>query len=167
MSLNQFIRSLQMSGIVLDLGCGESPYVSLWSHLRVVGVDIHTGPGVKVVADAHDLPFKDRSFDVVLAIELLEHLVEPRRAVGEMMRILRPGGRCVLSTRFCYPIHGAPHDYFRFSEFALRYFFAEWEIAELNSDTNTLATLVTLAVYSTSELNHGLLRTLCRRGACQ
>jgi 2-polyprenyl-3-methyl-5-hydroxy-6-metoxy-1,4-benzoquinol methylase len=47
------------------------------------------------VADAQELPFEDESFDVVVAGELLEHLRDPRRVVGEIRRVLRPGGRFV------------------------------------------------------------------------
>lgn len=163
MSLNQFIRSLQLSGLVLDVGCGESQYLSPMDHLRVVRIDIRGSLGAEVVADAHDLPFKNLSFDGVLAIELLEHLIDPRSAVEEIKRVLRGGGTCVLSTRFCYPIHGAPHDYFRFSEFGLRRLFATWEILELKPDTNLLATLLDLVDYGTRELNHHLSGRLIRQ----
>lgn len=163
MSLNQFIRSLRLSGLVLDLGCGDVSYLSPMNHLRVVRVDIHANLGVEVVADAHQLPFGDGSFDVVLAIEMLEHLMEPWRAVEEIKRVVRPGGTCVLSTRFYYPIHGAPDDYFRFTEFGLRHLFAKWEILLLKSDTNLLASLVIFGEYAAEELSYHVLRRVVRK----
>ena len=48
---------------------------------------------VDVVGDAHSLPFKNDSFDVVLATEVLEHLKEPQRALNEMKRVLKDGGK--------------------------------------------------------------------------
>lgn len=50
------------------------------------------------VADATDLPFGDASFDAVLAVDFFHLVCEWRRAVEEAVRVLRPGGRIVLST---------------------------------------------------------------------
>jgi SAM-dependent methyltransferase len=50
------------------------------------------------VAPAHPLAFVDRSFDAVFAGELIEHLADPRAALAEFRRVLRPGGLLVLTT---------------------------------------------------------------------
>ncbi|MGH9125522.1 MAG: class I SAM-dependent methyltransferase [Acidimicrobiales bacterium] len=50
------------------------------------------GRGSTVVADARDLPFPDGYFDRVIASEVLEHVVDDRRAMAELVRVLRPGG---------------------------------------------------------------------------
>jgi SAM-dependent methyltransferase len=50
------------------------------------------GSGTTMVGDALDLPFPDASFDRVIAAEVLEHVVEDRRALAELARVLRPGG---------------------------------------------------------------------------
>ena len=49
------------------------------------------------VADAHDLPFPDASFDVVFSLRVFEIVGEPRRVLAEMARVLRPGGRLVVN----------------------------------------------------------------------
>jgi demethylmenaquinone methyltransferase/2-methoxy-6-polyprenyl-1,4-benzoquinol methylase len=49
-----------------------------------------------VEADAQQLPLADESFDAALMISMLHHVDDPRRALGEARRILRPGGRLVL-----------------------------------------------------------------------
>ncbi len=54
------------------------------------------------------------SFDVVTCMEMLEHVPEPARAMGEMSRVLRPGGFLVLSTPMYWPRHEAPYDFFRY-----------------------------------------------------
>jgi len=51
--------------------------------------------------DAHNLPFRDNSLDVVLAFELVEHLKEPRRALKEIKRTLKKKG--ILTFNFSYP----------------------------------------------------------------
>lgn len=55
-------------------------------------------PGRALVANALRLPFADATFDAVTLWDVLEHLADPRRAAQEVARILRPGGRLVLST---------------------------------------------------------------------
>ena len=45
-----------------------------------------------MVADVHALPFPDRSFDVVHAHQVLQHVADPVRALREMRRVCRPGG---------------------------------------------------------------------------
>lgn len=48
-------------------------------------------------ADAHDLPFADNSFDVIVCLEVLEHLQDYRRALSEIHRVLQPSGKLIAS----------------------------------------------------------------------
>ena len=93
---------------VLDVGCGTGPF-SLAAGQRgadVVSLDIGVqllhrarAKGVtRVVAgDAATLPFPTDEFDIVLSSECLEHTPDPERVVAEMLRVLRPGGRLVVT----------------------------------------------------------------------
>jgi SAM-dependent methyltransferase len=64
----------------------------------------HTGGlGTAVVADARDLPFPSGSFDRVIAAEVLEHIPDDRRALGELARVLRPGGTIAVTVPRWYP----------------------------------------------------------------
>lgn len=65
--------------------------------------------------DLLDLPFSADSFDAVISDQVLEHVADPRRAVQEACRVLRPGGLAVHTTCFLNPVHPRPRDYFRFS----------------------------------------------------
>lgn len=60
--------------------------------------DIAPGPGVNVVTDGATLPFPDQSFDVVVCAEVLEHAPRWRGIVDECARVLRPGGRLIITT---------------------------------------------------------------------
>jgi SAM-dependent methyltransferase len=142
--LNQFVRELERGYrelFTLDLGCKNSPYGDQFSNR--VGMDRSAASGVDVVADALQLPFRAESFECVFCTEMLEHVPDPATAVGEIRRILRLGGVCILTTRFCYPVHDAPHDYFRYTEHGLRHLFEDWEIVRLDADTSAVATAMT------------------------
>lgn len=107
-------------GRVLDVGCadrwiasrlsGECDYIGL--DYPVTGQDMY-GAKPDIFADAGRLPLADDSMDTVIMLEVLEHLRNPREAMAEANRVLRSGGRLLLSVPFLYPIHDAPHDYQR------------------------------------------------------
>jgi SAM-dependent methyltransferase len=109
-----------LTGRVLDVGCGQKRYRDLVRCDEYVGIDNRGGPAVDVVGDAHALPFGDENFDSVLSNQVLEHVRDPSAVVAEVRRILKPGGCFVLSVPFIGRLHGAPHDYWRFSEFGIR-----------------------------------------------
>jgi len=87
---------------VLDIGCGEGVVTQRWARAiapaRVVGVDLddpaiaaewrkHAAPNLEYVAHpAQALPFADGEFDLATAIEVLEHVPDPRATLAEMAR---------------------------------------------------------------------------------
>lgn len=92
---------------------------------RYVGLD-HPGASEAayetypdVSGDAHQLPFRSRSFDTVMLLEVLEHLPEPHRALREASRVAKVGGTVIVSVPFLYPIHDAPQDFRRWTRFGL------------------------------------------------
>ena len=153
-------------GVVLDLGCGHPPYRDYAGKWRI-GVDLRANDGVDVVANAYYLPFRNNSIDSVICSELLEHLANPHDAVEEIGRVLTPGGKIFLTTRFCYPLHGEPEDYYRFTEFGLRHLFSKFKILLLKPDTSGIATLVAMTGYIIQELSSrplwGLVKNLIWR----
>jgi SAM-dependent methyltransferase len=72
-------------------------------------------PNVDIVADAHRLPYADGSVDAIYCEAVLEHLYAPGRAVEEMRRVLKPGGRVFACTPFLQAYHGYPHHYQNFT----------------------------------------------------
>lgn len=116
-----------------------------------VGIDIKNGSGVDIVASVYDIPFKDGEFDIVLCMSVLEHLEIPSRAISEMKRVLKPGGRVIVSVPFLFPIHDAPGDYWRFTKFGLESLFKDgWKIEKIIAETTlqeSLAVLLQRIVY--------------------
>lgn len=133
--IESFISARASRGHTLEIGSASSYYAHYFPDR--VGFDIRPGPAVDVVGDVHALPFEDSSFDIVLCVEVLEHLHTPQKALDEMRRVLRPGGTLLLTTRFAQTIHDAPGDYYRFTRYGLAHMLREWDAVEIYEDMSS------------------------------
>lgn len=104
---------------ILDIGCGTGAMSKkLTEHGSVVSADFsplaldfsrRRGITELCAADAMRLPFRDRSFDVIVALDILEHLSDDQAALSEFQRVLKPGGR-VIATVPAYKSLWSGHD---------------------------------------------------------
>jgi SAM-dependent methyltransferase len=111
----------RIGGRLLDLGAGNRPFAD-WYEPRcssAISTDIAAHDGLSALSTAELLPFADRSFDTVLATEVLEHVTDHEATLDEIVRVLAPGGRVVVTVPFLYPIHEAPHDHRRLTSHGL------------------------------------------------
>ena len=141
-TLDRFIQSHGTGRRTLDIGAQNGPYAAFFP--RRVALDIRAASGIAVIGDVQALGIASGAFDVVLCTEVLEHLPEPQQAIDEIFRVLRPGGDLLLTTRFLFPIHDAPHDYFRFTKYGLRHLLRRFEILELQEETDAVGTIAVL-----------------------
>ena len=95
--------------------------------LELVETDVALGPRTQLVCDAHALPFADETFDGVIAQAVLEHVVEPAHCVGEMFRVLKPGGAVYAETPFMQQVHAGAHDFTRFTHLGHRRLFRAFD----------------------------------------
>jgi len=142
--LNSLISTYATDAKTLEVGSWGSPEYGKYFSNKI-GIDIRKGPGVDMIANVYGLPFKDGEFDVVLCVAILEHLEEPIKAISEMRRVLKPGGKIIISVPFMFPIHDSPRDYWRFTKYGLKKLFTDgWEVEELKAETNTQEFMATL-----------------------
>ena len=85
------------------------------------GFDVEARGKHTYTCDIERIPVTDSYFNVVLCAQVLEHLPRPSDVFAEFSRILKPGGYLALTTNFLFPIHGAPHDFLRFTVHGLTY----------------------------------------------
>lgn len=124
---------------VLDIGSGGSKYSVFFPNRLTVDIDPKREP--EILADIQSMPFLDEEFEIILCTEVLEHVIDPKLAISEMKRVLKKGGILILSTRFVYPLHDTPGDYWRFSYFGMKKLFEDWEILELTPETKTFSAI--------------------------
>lgn len=113
------------AGETLDIGAGRLAWRQVLRSraTRYVSADMfREHPDLDVIADlTQRLPWDDALFSTIFCCSVLEHLVDFEKAIGEMRRVLKPGGCLILAVPFMYYRHGDPHDYFRFTQFALKH----------------------------------------------
>lgn len=116
-----------VTGSLLDIGAGDRWLEKELSNpIRYTAVDHpETGSNLykaqpDVFADAANLPFSNESFDNIACLEVLEHVPAPQLVLNEIFRVLKPGGKAWISMPFLYPIHDAPFDFQRLSQFGLK-----------------------------------------------
>lgn len=106
---------------VLDFGCATKRYRDLFeAAAEYIGADL---PGNELadvlLLDDGRLPVADDAFDVVLSTQVLEHVEDPVLYLAECRRVLKPGGRLILSTHGMHVFHPCPFDYWRWTYMGL------------------------------------------------
>lgn len=129
--INQYVRicagTLPCAEPVVEFGSFQVPGQDDISDLRIffpdkkyIGADMRQGPGVDRVLNLHQIDLPDESVGTVLMLDTLEHVEYPRKAIDEVLRILKPAGVLILGSVMNFPIHDYPHDYWRFTPEAFR-----------------------------------------------
>jgi SAM-dependent methyltransferase len=131
---------------LLDVGCGDKPYLPFFEPYvsDYVGVDIVDNPRAELKGPVEALPVEDASFDVVMCAQVLEHCDNPAKAVMELRRVTRSGGRVLASTHGVMVFHPSPTDYWRWTHTGLERLFltnAEWRAVTVSPASGTTACL--------------------------
>jgi SAM-dependent methyltransferase len=106
----------QLKGPLLDVGCGSKPYRVLFPVSEYIGLDIDSDIARKRgIADAFydgaTVPFGEDAFQSVLCNQVLEHVFTPEEFVREIWRVLKPGGRLLLTVPFVWDEHEQPSSF--------------------------------------------------------
>jgi SAM-dependent methyltransferase len=109
-TLSRLLRELPANGAGLNVGAGHTRVDP-----RLKNLDIFAGPHIDYVGRAEAIPLADDSFDLVITQEVLEHVADPFKAIQEIHRVLRPGGRLYLQLPFIIGYHPGPTDFWRFT----------------------------------------------------
>jgi SAM-dependent methyltransferase len=121
--LKRALAQVPAGAVLLDAGAGECANKKYCGHLHYLALDLarYDGTGevglqtgswdtsnIDIVSDIANIPVRDGSLDAVLCSEVLEHVDDPVAALGELKRVLKPGGTLILTAPFCSMTHFAP-----------------------------------------------------------
>lgn len=156
--LQKTLGSLPAGVRILDAGAGELRNKPLCAHLNYVSQDFcqYEGRGnqtglqtgawdtsrIDLVCDIVNIPELDASFDAVLCSEVLEHVPSPHLALAEFQRLLKPGGKLILTAPFASLVHFAPYHFATgFSRYWYEYHLPQcgFEITELTPNGDWFA----------------------------
>jgi len=123
------IKSLapQLSGKLIDFGCGRKPYENLFCVDQYIGIDLettghdHTNSKVDVFYDGKTIPFANESFDSLFFSEVLEHVFNVDEVLTEITRVLKPGARALITVPFSWNEHEVPYDFGRYTSFGVQH----------------------------------------------
>lgn len=126
--LARVLREIPAGSRILDAGAGEQRLRRYCAHLEYVSQDfgrydgkgdargLHTQAwdqtGLDIVSDIAQIPEPDGSFDAIVCVEVFEHLPNPILALREFSRLLKVGGRLVVTAPFCSLTHFAPYHFY-------------------------------------------------------
>jgi SAM-dependent methyltransferase len=109
--LNSLLKILDQNDTsALNVGAGLTRI-----HPKITNMDIFPGDHIDIVGFAEDIPCADESFDLIISQECLEHVRDPFKAMNEMYRVLKKGGKIYLQLPFIIGYHPGPTDFWRFT----------------------------------------------------
>jgi SAM-dependent methyltransferase len=120
-----FAAALPRGARVLDAGAGETAHKHYFAGQRYCGLDLGVGDRawdysrLDVLGNLEALPFPDATFAAAINVVTLEHVLHPARVLCEIGRVLAPGSPFLLVAPLQWEEHQQPHDYGRFTRFAL------------------------------------------------
>ena len=135
-------------GKILEIGAGKHN-----SHIEYpqegydyISLNLLFSERPEIVADACAMPLPDNSLESIIILEVLEHVPASDTLVSECLRVLKNEGIIIGSTRFIHPEHGAPYDYYRFTEESLKILlsdFSDRKIEKLGNKFHVLLDIIT------------------------
>jgi len=139
----------ESQGLVLQLSAGGTDR----RFSNVIECEFAIFRHTDVVGDVHNLPFLDEVFAGVISLNAFEHYREPERAMAEVRRVLRPGGKLFLHTAFLQPLHESPNHYFNCTKFGLMQWLRDFTIEKIGVSWN-FSPIFALA-WQASEIEQG------------
>lgn len=117
---HELIPTLELKGRMLDFGGGRKagyvPLLNFNGPSDSLNIDMRIEP--TILHDANTpFPIADATYDTIISFNTLEHVRRDEFALGELVRILKPGGTIHIVVPFLYRVHGSPSDYHRHTAF--------------------------------------------------
>lgn len=141
-------------GKLIDVGCGMKPYENIFKPYvsSYFGIDYpvtaEANYGSKTKADLYvdctDTGLESESFDTLLSTQVMEHVFNTKKYISECHRVLKKEGIAIFTIPLLWQCHAAPHDYYRFTKYAIKDLFENqgFKILELKPLEGACSSLI-------------------------
>jgi SAM-dependent methyltransferase len=149
--LQHEFSSISANERVLTIGAGGEVNellnnYSAQKNFSVTSFDIDPKYQPDMLGDICTFDFGDRTYDVIVLSEVLEHVHSPHLAIRNIHGVLKEGGRLILTAPFIFPIHERPHDYFRYTRYGLEFLLSEFRDVKIRERNSWAEAINVLAV---------------------
>ena len=154
-AFNSLFIDLPSDALCISIGGGPTR-----AHSKLLNINLGPFPNVDIVANAHLLPYADKSVDVIYSEAVFEHLHSPNKAAAEIYRVLKPGKKIFICTPFLFPYHGYPHHYQNYTLSGHKHLFESvgFKVIECGSCVGPVYTITNLVHVFIHEYSPRLLR---------
>ena len=106
--------------LILDVGAGHGDFAQIFSGRKYLSVDVVPYPEVDLACDFGEcIPFKENTFDMLVLMNVLEHVYHFHALLDALFYLLKPGGSLVVAVPFMIKVHQAPFDFYRYTHYTL------------------------------------------------
>jgi len=164
-------HSINCNQSILDYGAGNIPYKNLFNSERYFAVDIQQNKNNSIdliIKPNEDIPISDK-FDLILLMDVLEHISEPEKVLNNLNEKLHGGGKLLVSIPYMYRQHEMPYDFYRYTESGIKYLlqksgFFDIKIKKIGNQYFTLYSLWNESIIKNGEiLRPSLFRKIFRK----
>ena len=135
--LAEFVRTIPSGSRVLNIGAGGEVMDVIKSSVApgviIVSSDFDPERKPDIVDDITATKLDPSSFDYLICAEVIEHVVDPYAAAENIRHILKDKGKAFVSGPMLFPLHDAPYDFFRYTEFGFRKLFQNFEEVDIRA----------------------------------
>ncbi len=120
------IARIPADALILDVGAGRGDFSDVLAAYRTLALDVYPYPEVDLVCDlTRTNPFRPLSVDVIVLLNVLEHVYDAHTLLATLSEILKPGGKLLVTVPFMVKMHQVPLDFARYTHYALTRFAAD------------------------------------------
>ena len=123
-------KEIKLEDTVIDIGSKDAPYKDIIKCKKYFTFDIDKSSKPDILGNIENYKSKGVC-DLIIATNLLEHLYNPKKAIGNMKEMLTKKGTCIVSVPFICAYHPDPNDYFRYTQDSLKEMFKDFEKVEI------------------------------------
>ena len=113
-------QSQSKETLILDVGAGHGDFAQIFAGRKYLSVDVVPYPEVDLACDLGVcIPFRENTFDMLVLMNVLEHVYHFHELLAALFYLLKPGGSLVIAVPFMIKVHQAPFDFYRYTHYTL------------------------------------------------